>query len=71
MRDGARTLASSDSMTANFSELLPLLAGHGVRFTVVGGGAAIVHGLARLTYDVAVVQARDENNIRRLVAALQ
>lgn len=58
-------------MEANFSELLPLLVGHGVRFIVIGGGAAIAHGLARLTYDVDVVYARDPDNIRNLSAALR
>jgi hypothetical protein len=42
-----------------------------VRFIVVGGGAAIAHGLARITYDVAIVYARDPENIRRLTVALQ
>ncbi|PYS52659.1 MAG: hypothetical protein DMG13_15515 [Acidobacteria bacterium] len=58
-------------MEANFRELLPLLVRHNVRFIVVGGGAAIAHGLARLTYDVVVVYARDPENIRNLCAALQ
>lgn len=58
-------------MEANFSGLLPVLVRHGVRFIVVGGGAAIAHGLARLTYDVDVVYARDPDNIRRLSVALR
>ena len=40
-------------MAANFRELLPLLVRNGVRFIVVGGGAVIAHGSARLTSDVA------------------
>jgi predicted nucleotidyltransferase len=55
---------------ANFSQLLPQLANNDVRFIVVGGGAAIAHGLARLTYDVDVVYARDPENIHRLWLAL-
>lgn len=55
----------------NFRELLPLLAGHGVRFIVVGGGAAIAHGVARATYDVDVVYARDRANVEQLVQALR
>src|SRR4051812_10814858 len=58
-------------MEANFSQLLPLLVHHNVRFIVVDGGAAVAHGLARLTYDMDVVYARDAENIRNLVAALQ
>jgi predicted nucleotidyltransferase len=57
-------------MQANFAELLPHLANHHIRFIVVGGGAAIAHGLARLTYDVDIVYARDPENIRNLVHAL-
>lgn len=61
----------SDLKEANFSELLPVLARHGVRFIVIGGGAAVAHGLARLTYDVDVVYARDPVNIRNLCTALR
>jgi predicted nucleotidyltransferase len=55
---------------ANFDELLPLLIRNSVKFIVVGGGAAVAHGLARLTSDVDVVYARDPENIRNLVEAL-
>jgi predicted nucleotidyltransferase len=58
-------------MGANFSELLPLMVERGVRFIVIGGGAAIAHGLARLTYDVDLVYSRDPENILNLVAALR
>lgn len=58
-------------MTANFTELLPLLVNHEVHFIVVGGGAAIAHGSARLTSDVDVVYSRRTDNIRRLSEALK
>jgi hypothetical protein len=58
-------------MGPNFRAILPLLLANRVRFIVIGGGAAIAHGLARLTYDVDVVYARDPENIRNLVAALK
>jgi hypothetical protein len=58
-------------MEANFAELLPVLVQRGVRFIVIGGGAAIAHGSARLTSDVAVVYSREPQNIRNLAAALQ
>lgn len=57
-------------MGPNFREILPLLLRHNVRFIVIGGGAAIAHGLARATYDVDVVYARDAENLRNLTAAL-
>jgi hypothetical protein len=33
----------------NFREILPLLVEHAVRFIVIGGGAAAMHGAARAT----------------------
>jgi hypothetical protein len=57
-------------MGPNFRDLLPVLARGGVRFIVIGGGAAIAHGSSRATYDVDVVYARDAENVRRLAAAL-
>ncbi len=58
-------------MGPNFRAILPVLVHGGVRFIVIGGGAAIAHGAARATYDVDVVYARDTDNVRRLVAMLQ
>ncbi len=58
-------------MTANFDQLLPILAKADVQFIVIGGGAAVAHGLARATYDVDIVYARNPENIRKLAAALK
>lgn len=63
-------MKTPDPRTPNFREILPLLVRHNVRFIVIGGGAAIAHGLARLTYDVDVVYSRDPENLRNLVAAI-
>jgi predicted nucleotidyltransferase len=60
----------SEVFGPNFREILTLLVRHDIRFIVIGGGAAVAHGLARTTYDVDVVYARDAENVRRLVAAL-
>jgi len=57
-------------MGPNFRELLPLLVRHGVRFIVIGGGAGMMHGSARLTLDLDVVYSRDPDNIRSLAEAL-
>ena len=57
-------------MPANLREILPMLHHGGVDFIVIGGGAAAVYGLARLTLDVDVVYARNVENIRRLVRAV-
>ncbi len=58
------------SVGPNFREILPLLVEHQVRFILIGGGAAIAHGSARLTYDVDIAYARDPENLRHLVDAL-
>jgi hypothetical protein len=42
-------------MSPNFSAILPLLVRSDAQFIVIGGGAALAHGSARLTYDVDVV----------------
>ncbi len=56
---------------ANFAKILPLLTSHKVKYILIGAGAGLAHGLARSTYDVDVVYARDEDNIRHLVEALR
>jgi predicted nucleotidyltransferase len=55
---------------SNFAGILRALAGHDVRFVVIGGAAAIVHGAARLTQDVDVVYDRHPDNLEKLVQAL-
>jgi predicted nucleotidyltransferase len=54
----------------DFRALLEALCKSEVRFVLVGGVAATLHGSARLTQDVDVVYARDADNLRRLVRAL-
>lgn len=55
----------------DFGALIRTLADARVDFILVGGVAATVHGSARLTRDVDVVYARTDENIERLVAALE
>jgi len=54
----------------DFKSVVRVLAEGGVDFIVVGGLAGIMHGAARLTFDVDVVYGRATENIRRLVLAL-
>ncbi len=54
----------------DFKALLEVLADTGVEFVLVGGLAAIAHGSARLTQDVDIVYARDEENLERLAGSL-
>ena len=53
-----------------FDKLLPTLVQAGVEFILVGGVAGVVHGAARLTYDVDLVYARTSQNYDRLISAL-
>jgi hypothetical protein len=50
--------------------LLTALHRAGVEFILVGGMAAIVHGSARLTFDLDIVYKRSRENYQRIVAAL-
>jgi predicted nucleotidyltransferase len=52
------------------SKLLAVLAAHEVRFVVVGGVAAIMHGAPYTTFDLDIVHDRGEDNVERLIAAL-
>jgi predicted nucleotidyltransferase len=57
-------------MIAALKQVVDVLQNHGVRLVVIGGWAAIAHGTARSTRDVDIVYARDDENLRRLAAAL-
>jgi len=59
-----------DGTVPDFERILGALVGAGVDFIIVGGLAATAHGSARAMYDVEVVYARGEHNIRKLAAAL-
>lgn len=53
----------------NFEVLLNALGSREVKFVIIGGVAATVHGSARLTSDLDVVYERSPENLRRLVEA--
>jgi predicted nucleotidyltransferase len=44
---------------------------HGVRFIVIGGQAELLHGSARVTYDVDLCYERSRDNLERLAEALR
>jgi len=52
-------------------EIFRLLEKHGVRFVLVGGFAAILHGAPYVTFDVDVVPAADATNLAALSEALR
>jgi len=57
-------------VTPDLQGLIRVLSEGGVRYIIVGGVAAGLHGALRITLDLDVVYARDRENVARLVAAL-
>jgi predicted nucleotidyltransferase len=57
-------------MNGGFGTLLRALFDQQVRFIIIGGVAATVHGSARHTRDIDLVYARDDENVGRLVSAI-
>jgi predicted nucleotidyltransferase len=55
----------------NFEQFLRLLSERQINFVVIGGLAASVHGSAYATYDIDICYARDDDNLQKLVNALQ
>jgi hypothetical protein len=55
----------------DFLAVLRILARHGVDFIVVGGVGAVLQGAPLTTFDLDVVHARTQENVGRLLAALQ
>lgn len=51
--------------------ILRALAGHNVRYVLVGATAARLQGFPRLTADADITPARDSENLDRLAAALR
>ncbi len=51
--------------------ILSILVEHEVRFVLVGGFAAVIHGSPYVTVDLDVVPAVDEGNLQRLSDALR
>ena len=54
----------------DFAAILRALVEHGVEFIVVGGVGAVLQGAPVATFDLDLVHARTEQNISRLLAAL-
>jgi predicted nucleotidyltransferase len=57
-------------MAVDLAQILPPLVRAKVDFILIGGMAAILHGSARVTFDVDLVYSRTDENIERLAAAL-
>jgi hypothetical protein len=57
-------------MAVDLAQIIPPLVRAKVDFILIGGMAAILHGSARVTFDVDVVYSRTDQNSDRLAAAL-
>lgn len=57
-------------MAVDLAQIIPPLVKAKVDFILIGGMAAILHGSARVTFDVDLVYSRTDENIERLVTAL-
>jgi hypothetical protein len=57
-------------MAVDLAQIIPPLVSAKVDFILIGGMAAILHGSARVTFDVDLVYSRTDENIQRLADAL-
>ena len=57
-------------MNNAYQKLIPIMVKGQVKFIIIGGVAAVVHGSARATFDLDVVYSRNSGNIKRLVQTL-
>ena len=57
-------------MAVDLAQIIPPLVRAKVDFILIDGMAAILHGSARVTFDVDLVYSRTDENIERLATAL-
>jgi predicted nucleotidyltransferase len=53
-----------------FEQIITALVAAGIRFVVIGGVAAVIHGSARFTNDIDICYDPADDNVERLVALL-
>ena len=63
-------MGDPDAPPLQADELLHLLDEHAVRYVVVGGLAATVHGATRVTFDIDLVPQWTDDNLDRLASVL-
>lgn len=54
----------------DIEKLIAQLAEKKVKFVIIGGVAASIHGSAQVTLDLDICYARDEDNLKRIVEAI-
>lgn len=60
-----------DDPPADFLTILQTLSGHNVKFIVIGGVCAVLHGAPVTTFDLDIVHARTPDNLEHLMDALR
>jgi hypothetical protein len=57
--------------TPDFLEILRILSRHKVDFIVVDGICGVLHGAPVTTFDLDLVHSRSQDNLNRLISALE
>lgn len=57
-------------LASDIEKLLKALHDHQVEFAIIGGAAAVIHGSAYVTGDLDICYSRDNQNLKKLAAAL-
>ena len=60
-----------DEKAPDFKKILRVLVTHGVEFVVIGGVGAVLQGAPIATFDLDIVHGRSEENLDRLLKALE
>ncbi|MBW2235331.1 MAG: helix-turn-helix transcriptional regulator, partial [Deltaproteobacteria bacterium] len=68
---GRREVAAAADRDFDPEAMLSALANRGVRFVLIGGMAAVLHGDVGVTVDIDVVPERSDENLERLARALR
>lgn len=63
-------MSEGETPSGPLPRVCSLLNTHGANYMVVGGQACILHGLVRTTEDVDILIEEDDENYRRVIAAL-
>ena len=60
-----------EDQVPDFLEILKVLTEHEVDFIIVGGVCAVLHGAPVTTFDLDLVHSRSQENLGRLMSALE
>ncbi len=58
-------------MLNRYRDVFASFANHNVKYVVIGGIAAVIHGVPRATFDLDILIEATETNVRNLLSALE